>query len=155
MDIARPDMLRATCAVPGGFQQAPVMTAMQQLRAVNDNLRAINDAQRVALAGYNAPPCPAGQFAYTFQHPKLGPLDCNMEWGDAAPEAGWPEQVTLCAAYLRGIDISDRLHPREVEAIETEAQKGVNRCKRERIPAEAELIGAELDADSLEQGEPA
>lgn len=149
MDYLHPIMQQALAGiVPPGFRSAPVMHATQHLRAINADLN-------TRLSQYDAPPCPAGQFAYTFQHPKLGPLDCNMEWGDAAPEAGWPEQVTLCAAYLRGIDISDRLHPREVEAIETEAQKGVNRCKRERIPAEAELIGAELDADSLEQGGPA
>ena len=155
MDISHPDMLRAGCAVPAGFQQAPVMTAMQQLRAVNDNLRAINDTQRVALAGYKAPPCPADQFLHIHTHAELGALDCHLTWEEGDPEVGWSEQVTLCAAYMCGREISARLTPSEVWAIEVEATNSSKQSKRDHIPLEAELIGAELDAESLEQGEPA
>lgn len=162
MDISHPDMQRAACEVPAGFQQAPVIAAMQQLRAVNatlrtinDNLRAINDTQRVALAGYNAPPCPADQFLHIHTHAELGALDCHLTWEEGDPEVGWAEQVTLCAAYMCGREISGRLTPSEVEAIEIEATKCGKQSKRDHIPLEAELIGAELDAESLEQGEPA
>lgn len=121
---------------------------MQQLQAGNETLRAM-------FASYCAPLPPAGQFLHIYSHPELGALDCHLEWQDAESEAGWSEQVTLCSAYLRGIDISNRLHPREVSAIELEATQGAKQAKRDHIPLEAELIGAELDAESLEQGEPA
>lgn len=78
---------------------------------------------RTEMTQYDAPPCPPGQFAYTYRHPELGPLDCHMEWEDAAPEAGWAEHIKLCEAYLRGAHFTNRLTPAEVEAIEREAAR--------------------------------
>jgi len=116
MDAMHPDMQRALSAIPPGFQQAPVMHATQFLQASNDALR-------TTLAGYFPPPCPAGQFLYAHKHPELGELDCHLEGEDEAPECGWAAQVTLCTAYLRGVDIFDRLTAAEVEAIEREAAR--------------------------------
>lgn len=108
MDYLHPTMQQALAGiVPPGFRSAPVMHATQHLRA--------------ALASFDAPRCPAGQFLHVHKHQRLGALDCHLQWEDAEPEAGWPEQVALCAAYLRGVDIADRLTTREVEAIEREA----------------------------------
>ena len=76
---------------------------------------------RTELTQYDAPRPPKGQFAYTFQHPELGPLECHLEGEEGDESVGWPERVTLCAAYLRGVDITDRLTADEVEAIETAA----------------------------------
>lgn len=124
MDVAHPDMLQALVdTVPPGFRSAPVLNAMKHLQAVNNHLRAVNDTQRAALASFNAPHCPAGQFLHVHKHPTLGALDCHLEWEEGDPEVGWAERVTLHAAYLRGVDIADRLHPREVEAIEREAAR--------------------------------
>lgn len=78
---------------------------------------------RAELSLYDAPQPPRGQFAFTYRHPELGDLECHLEGEAAAPECGWPEQVTLCAAYLRGVDIADRLTDDEVEAIELAAVK--------------------------------
>ncbi len=78
---------------------------------------------RAELSLYDAPKPPKGQFAYTFQHPELGPLECHLEGESAAPECGWPAQITLCEAYLRGVAITDRLTDDEVEAIELAAVK--------------------------------
>lgn len=78
---------------------------------------------RAELSLYDAPRPPRGQFAYTYRHPELGPLECHMEGESAAPECGWPAQITLCEAYLRGARFTDRLRPGEVEAIELAALK--------------------------------
>ena len=78
---------------------------------------------RTELTQYDAPKPPKGQFAYTFQHPELGPLECHLEGEEGDESVGWPERVTLCAAYLRGVDITDRLTADEVEAIELAAVK--------------------------------
>lgn len=102
--------------VPPGFRSAPVMHATQHLQGINETLRA-------ALKSFDAPPCPAGQLLYVHKHPTLGALDCHLEWEDGDPEVGWAEQVTLCAAYLRGVDIADRLTDDEVESIELAAVK--------------------------------
>lgn len=138
MDVAHPDMQRAVSAVPAGFQHAPVMAAMRHLQA-----------------HYFAPPCPVGQFQHTHAHKTLGVLECHLEWDDGDQETGLADRVTLCAAYLRGVDIADRLTDREVDAIESEAHNAGTQRKRDRFPLEAELIGALLDGESLEQGEPA
>lgn len=76
---------------------------------------------RTELTQYDAPPCPRGQFAYTYRHPELGALDCHLEGEEGDESVGWPARVTLCEAYLRGIAITDRLTADEVEAIELAA----------------------------------
>lgn len=78
---------------------------------------------RTELTLYDAPQPPRGLFAHTYQHPELGTLECHMEGEEGDESVGWPEQVTLCAAYLRGVDITDRLTADEVEAIELAALK--------------------------------
>lgn len=128
MDVAHPDMQRAVSAVPAGFQHAPVMAAMRHLQA-----------------RYFAPPCPAGQFQHTHMHKTLGVLECHLEWDDGDPETGLDDRVTLCAAYLRGIDIADRLTDREVDAIEIEAQNASAERKRDHIPNEAELMAESIE----------
>lgn len=111
MDYLHPTMQQALAGiVPPGFRSAPVM-------------HAIEEARRAALSSFDAPRCPAGQFLHIHRHKNLGALDCHLEWEDAEPEAGWSEQVALCAAYLRGIDIAARLTASEVEAIEIEAAR--------------------------------
>ena len=83
--------------------------------------QAMNQDLRRTLAQYDAPPCPRGQFAYTYRHPELGTLDCHLECEEGDESVGWPERVTLYSAYLRGVDIADRLTRDEVEAIEIAA----------------------------------
>lgn len=85
--------------------------------------QAMNQDLRRILAQYDAPPCPRGQFAYTYQHPELGDLECHIEAEEGDESVGWPAQVTLCAAYLRGAHFTNRLTPAEVEAIELAAVK--------------------------------
>ena len=84
--------------------------------------QAMNHDLRRALERYDAPPCPRGCFAYTYQHPELGELVCHLEAEEGDESVGWPEQVTLCAAYLRGVDITARLSFDEIEAIEMKAK---------------------------------
>ena len=76
---------------------------------------------RTELTQYDAPRCPHGQFEHVYQHPELGPLVCHLEGEDGDESVGWPEQVTLCDAYLRGVPITFRLTSDEVEAIEIAA----------------------------------
>ena len=83
--------------------------------------QAINAALCLRLSLYDAPRPPRGQFAYTYRHPELGPLDCHLEGEEGDESVGWPARMMLCAAYLRGVDITDRLTADEVEAIETAA----------------------------------
>lgn len=117
MDYLHPIMQQALAGiVPPGFRSAPVMHATQHLQGINETLRA-------ALKSFDAPPCPAGQFLYVHKHPTLGALDCHLEWEDGDPEVGWPEQVTLCDAYLCGRRFTNRLTADEVEAIEREAAR--------------------------------
>ena len=78
---------------------------------------------RTELTQYEAPKPPKGQFAYTFQHPELGPLDCHLEGERGDPDSGQRDTATLYSAYLRGVDIADRLTRDEVEAIELAAVK--------------------------------
>lgn len=115
MENVHPVMQQALAGiVPPGFRSAPALDVAEHWQAMNQDLRR-------ALERYDAPPCPRGCFAYTFQHPELGELVCHIEAEEGDESVGWPEQVTLCAAYLRGVDIADRLTTREVEAIEREA----------------------------------
>lgn len=117
MNYLHPIMQQALAGiVPPGFRSAPVMHATQFWQASNEALRA-------TLAGFFAPPCPAGQFLHAHKHPELGELECHLEGEDASPECGWAAQVTLCTAYLRGVDIFDRLTAAEVELIEREAAR--------------------------------
>jgi hypothetical protein len=81
---------------------------------------------RTELTQYDAPRCPRGQFEHVYQHPELGSLDCHLEGEDGDESVGWPEQVTLCDAYLRGVPITFRLTSDEVEAIEISALKQPN-----------------------------
>lgn len=114
-DHLHPIMQQALAGIaPPGFRSAPVMHAAQHWQEINDTLRA-------ALASFNAPPCPAGQFEIVHRHPELGALDCHLEWEDGDPSVGWAESITLCAAYLRGVDIAARLTAGEIEAIEIAA----------------------------------
>ena len=116
-DHIHPVMQQAIAGlIPHGFRAAPVMDAAEHLSAINQTLRA-------ALDSFDAPPCPRGQFAYTYRHPELGALDCHLEGEEGDESVGWPEQVTLYSAYLRGVDIADRLTRDEVEAIELAAVK--------------------------------
>lgn len=78
---------------------------------------------RAELSLYDAPPCPAGQFAYTYRHPELGTLECHLEGERGDPDSGHRDTATLYSAYLRGVDIADRLTRDEVEAIELAAVK--------------------------------
>ena len=78
---------------------------------------------RAELSLYDAPRPPRGQFAYTFQHPELGPLNCHLEGEEGDPDSGQRDTATLYSAYLRGVDIADRLTRDEVEAIEIAAVK--------------------------------
>jgi hypothetical protein len=110
--------------IPAGFRSAPVMHATEHWEQQNKSLRA-------ALASFDAPPCPAGQFAHTYQLPDVGELECHLEGEEGDESVGWPAQVTLCEAYLRGARFTDRLRPDEVEAIETAALKQ----PREQEPA--------------------
>ena len=85
--------------------------------------QAMNQDLRRTLAQYDAPPCPRGQFAFTYQHPELGTLECHLEGEEADESVGWPEQVTLCDAYLCGRKFTGWLKPEDVEAIELAAVK--------------------------------
>jgi hypothetical protein len=85
--------------------------------------QAINAALCLRLKLYDAPRPPRGQFAYTYRHPELGALDCHMEGERGDPECGQRDTATLYSAYLRGVDIADRLTDDEVEAIELAAVK--------------------------------
>ena len=83
--------------------------------------QAINAALCLRLSLYDAPRPPRGMFAFTYQHPELGTLECHLEGEEAEPECGWPARVTLCEAYLRGVAITDRLTADEVGSIEVAA----------------------------------
>ena len=115
MQNVHPIMQQAMAGIaPPGVRSAPVLNTTLHWQQMNDTLRA-------ALKSFDAPPCPRGQFAYTYRHPGLGALDCHLEGEEGDESVGWPERVTLCAAYLRGVDITDRLTADEVESIETAA----------------------------------
>lgn len=78
---------------------------------------------RTELAQYDAPWCPKGQFEHVYQHPELGALVCHLEGERGDPDSGQRDTATLYSAYLRGVDIANRLTRDEVEAIELAAVK--------------------------------
>ena len=78
---------------------------------------------RTELLQYDAPRCQRGQFEHVYQHPELGALVCHLEGEDGEESVGWPEQVTLCDAYLRGVPFTFRLTSGEVESIEIAASR--------------------------------
>ena len=80
-----------------------------------------SETLRAMFASHCAPPCPAGQFLHIHQHPELGALDCHLEGERGDPDSGQRDTATLYSAYLRGVDIADRLTRDEVEAIEIAA----------------------------------
>ena len=57
---------------------------------------------RTELLQYDAPRCPRGQFAFTYQHPELGTLECHLEGERGDPDSGQRDTATLYSAYLRG-----------------------------------------------------
>ena len=85
--------------------------------------QAINAALCLRLSLYDAPRPPRGMFAFTYQHPELGTLECHLEGERGDPDSGQRDTATLYSAYLRGVDIADRLTDDEVEAIELAAVK--------------------------------
>lgn len=143
MNIAHPDMQQIARCVPAGFRSAPVMHAISvaesahisrldaQIAAQASTIAVLRteaarkdariDILSAALRKVNAPPCPDGQFEYTFQHPELGEMTCHLEHESAEPEAGWPEEITLMAAYPRCADIAGYLTKDEAERIEIAA----------------------------------
>ena len=123
MENVHPVMQQAIAGlIPHGFRAAPVMDAAEHLSAINQTLRA-------ALKSFDAPPCPRGQFSYTYRHPELGTLDCHLEGEEGDESVGWPARVTLCDAYLRGVAITDRLTADEVESIEVAAMRPRDVCQ--------------------------
>ena len=78
---------------------------------------------RTELTLYDAPQPPRGQFAFTYQHPELGTLECHLDGERGDPDSGQRDTATLYSAYLRGVDIADRLTDDEVESIELAAVK--------------------------------
>ena len=144
MDTMHPVMRQALAdCLPPGFRQAPVMHAISvaesthisrldaQIAAQASTIAALRaearkqeariDILSAALCKVNAPPCPAGQFECAYVHPELGELECHLEHEPAEPDAGWPEEITLMAAYLCGRDFADRLSPKEIEHIQIAA----------------------------------
>ena len=143
MNIAHHDMQQIARCVPAGFQSAPVMRAINiaesthinrldaQLAAQASIIAALRaDAARkdaridilsAALRKVNAPPCPAEHFEATYRHHELGELECHLYGEEGEPENDLPPLLELRAAYLRGIDIADRLSDDEVERIEIAA----------------------------------
>ncbi|MDD2711338.1 MAG: hypothetical protein PHU77_00320 [Simplicispira sp.] len=152
MNAVHPTLRQALAdCLPPGFRQAPVMHAISiaesahisrldaQVAAQAATISALRteaarkdariDVMEAALRKGHAPPCPAGQFEHAYVHPELGELECHLEWEQAEPEAGWPEEITLMAAYLCGRDIADRLTKGEVERIE------IASAARAKVPA--------------------
>ena len=143
MNIAHPDMQQIALCVPAGFQSTPVMHAIgaaesahisrlgAQIAAQTSAIAALRaeaaqkDARinvlSAALRNCNAPACPSEHFAHTYQHPELGELECHLYGEEGEPENGMDELAELRAAYLRGVDIADRLTKDEVERIEIAA----------------------------------
>jgi len=78
---------------------------------------------RTELLQYDAPRCPRGQFEHFYKHPELGTLECHLEGERGDQDSGQRDTATLYSAYLRGVDIADRLTRDEVEAIEIAAVK--------------------------------
>ncbi len=76
---------------------------------------------RTELTQYDAPRCPRGQFEHVYKHPELGTLECHMEGERGDPDSGQRDTATLYSAYLRGVDIADRLTDDEIDAIEISA----------------------------------
>lgn len=95
------------------FQTAPTASAKRW--------QAMCIQLRIELLQYDAPRPPHGQFAYTYRHPEFGPLECHLEGERGDPDSGQRDTATLYSAYLRGVDIADRLTRDEVEAIEIAA----------------------------------
>lgn len=132
-----------TSCLPPGFQQAPVMRAISVAESAHINrlgaqiaaqasvitaLRAEAvrkdariDVLSAALRQCTAPACPADLFEHTFQHPDLGELECHLYGEDGDESVGWPGLIELHCAYLRGVDIADRLTDDEIERIEIAA----------------------------------
>ena len=102
--------------------QADAQTAtITVLRAEAAQKDARINVLSAALRNCNAPACPSEHFAHTYQHPELGELECHLYGEEGEPENGMDELVELRAAYLRGVDIADRLTKDEVERIEIAA----------------------------------
>ena len=102
--------------------QADAQTAtITVLRAEAAQKDARINVLSAALRNCNAPACPSGHFAHTYQHPELGELECHLYGEEGEPENGMDELAELRAAYLRGVDIADRLTKDEVERIEIAA----------------------------------
>lgn len=80
---------------------------------------------------YKAPPLPRGLVEFEYCTPLLDePLTCHLEYepaergsweGGMQMEPDYPANMTLCAAYLRGIDVSQILSSDMVEEIEVAA----------------------------------
>ena len=82
---------------------------------------------RAALAELRLnPPCPRGLFAYEWSADIGEPITCYLEYEEGeesqpygdAPYPGAPERITLCHAYLRGVDILSLLSESQIETIE-------------------------------------
>jgi len=112
-------------------QRQPTGLEAQALREINLSRQlaqeqAINAGLRKRILGFYAPECPADRMLHIYKHPDLGDLECWLICEEAEPENGAPGVLEMEYAWLRGVDIADRLLKSEVQAIECEAGKALD-----------------------------
>lgn len=91
------------------------------------------EALNAALASFDAPKPPEGCFAFSYQHPDLGRIDCHLT--HLPEEDGAPEDVELEAVYLRGAPFDQYLPYKDAEAIKDAALESCQHNRRRRTLA--------------------
>lgn len=86
----------------------------------------MNARQDFAKVDNATPRCPHGMFAFEWNTDIEEPIVCHLEYEEGeeaepygdAPYPGAPETITLCHAYLRGVDILKLLSDTQIDEIE-------------------------------------
>lgn len=96
---------------------------------------------------YTAPPCPGDLFRFEWDAGLAEDVVCHLEFheeeiGDHEPETGLKlepdslQHITVHAAYIRGLDISEMLFPEHLLAICEQAMKQIKiEAEQDKEPA--------------------
>lgn len=75
-------------------------------------------------------------------------IECHLDYtpaeGDNWNEPYYPEDVTLCAAYLRGVDIYELLSPEQITRIEEKALEQIADDRKGMEQERAEWLGERM-----------
>jgi hypothetical protein len=97
---------------------------------------------------FKVPPLGEGQISFMWATDCVVDIECVLDHtpaeGDNWNDPYYPEDVTLCAAYLRGVDIYELLSPEQITRIEEKALEQIADDRKGMEEERAEWLGERM-----------